>query len=231
MEVINSMGTASSLPPPRFSYPRYRRSCGIDPTTMLIIPLILTSGYYLPLAIVLGARIPFWMVNSPFIYLLRHTQWMRSWAVINVALGFSMGLGSKYLPEYRSAIGIFGAAAAIIVWSLFSSNVKRYGYLLFGEGELEEVEKEFDTRRVNTDPAAPWESTNDEIVAALQLSQTHPNEGIKRIRTISARGLNINARNSDGETIMDIARYHECSPMMISMLKNIFGSRAKTIGQ
>jgi hypothetical protein len=131
-----------------------------------------------------------------------------------------------FVPELSSLWFGYGVAGVAITISLYWDDAKCTAASLLGIAERSESDQIVDTVNINTEPDAPWQSSNDTLVEALRLSQTHPSDGIRRIREIVKSGININARNGEGRTIMDIARYRECSPMILSVLEQC-GSKVR----
>jgi len=208
------------LPVPKFSHDRFRRALLVDQVVIVVIPITIVVNVWVFL-LLMAISIPFWLHHSPTIYLLRHTQWMRAWAVLNCGLGLLCSLALRFYPETRGFIAPVMACSIGLTYLLFSRERRHYEYLLFGKGSPDEWDQELDTTRVNDSKDAPWGSANQLMVDALEVCQTHPTEGMQKLRNIAKQGVNVNACDSDGRTILSHALYMESSPSIVGLLKKM----------
>lgn len=83
------------------------------------------------------------------------------------------------------------------------------------ENKFQEI---LDVSRVCINEDADWDERNDRLVEAVMLSLSQPAPAMKQIRKILKEGVNINATNTDGRTVLAIAKYHECGYSFVTTL-------------
>ncbi|MDH5178219.1 MAG: zinc ribbon domain-containing protein [Gammaproteobacteria bacterium] len=72
---------------------------------------------------------------------------------------------------------------------------------------------------VNYDENAEWTSLNDELVEAIELGNYRPKDAADQIAQLLVSGININARNKNNKTALDMAKYHEVPNAIIQQLQ------------
>lgn len=77
--------------------------------------------------------------------------------------------------------------------------------------------------RINTDHGTQWEKINDQFSEAIMLGNYKPQEAMDKINKLLINGLNINARNSDGQTLLSIARYNVVPSAIQNLIKSAGG--------
>lgn len=146
---------------------------------------------------------------------------------MDIGLGTLAAFGSRYYPEAREVIGVVAIATLYYFYLLFDDERRRCAKVLFGIGETSVLEQEISKERIDLNLKAPWRDSNDALVEALQLSEGNPTKGMQRIRELVERGVNINARDESGRTILDLALYMECSPGILSLLRRLGANQSK----
>jgi hypothetical protein len=79
---------------------------------------------------------------------------------------------------------------------------------------------------MNVSEQSPWTTDNDELVEAIKKSNTHPQAGVDKIKEILTRGVNINAKNESGRTVLAIAIYYESPSVVRAILLDAGGKES-----
>ena len=116
-------------------------------------------------------------------------------------------------------------------WFLFKTT--RAEYLLnsidFGvyEGELlDYIKGKIGTYRPSSDitpskpPRGVWTEGHNNLLAAIEEVGTNPAAGRYKIKQILATGIDLNAKDKDGWTLLTIVRYYESPGWIISLLRD-----------
>ncbi len=72
----------------------------------------------------------------------------------------------------------------------------------------------------NIDKYGKWSKVHDDLVEAVEKSITHPHIGLEKIKKILVDGVNINATNESGRTVLSIASYLEAPYEVRKLLIN-----------
>jgi len=65
-----------------------------------------------------------------------------------------------------------------------------------------------------------WTRDHDDLVEAILLTNGDPRRGQWEMRKILARGLDLNVKSKAGDTVIDIAKYHECPLSTLALLRD-----------
>lgn len=67
-------------------------------------------------------------------------------------------------------------------------------------------------------PDAPWDKRNDLLAEAIMLSNSRPVLALEQIQELLGQGININARHTEGHTVLELAKYYECPLSVVAIL-------------
>lgn len=223
---------------------RYAQFMFFEQITYFVVPALLIHGEFIAIFLMIPDLVLFifrdkdktvslkkdrTMNFSPTILLFHHLPWVRIWVLRGVSLGVLVGITWRFFPESIFFYGTLAVAAAHIIHIMFEIDRRKLSVIMYGTTQADECDPDLiiDRTNINIGTSGSWNPSNDELIAALRLSNTHPAEAVLKIHKIADNGININARDDEGWTALDHAQYIPCSPMFISLLKFMGGIERK----
>lgn len=116
----------------------------------------------------------------------------------------------------------------IVIWLVLLIDILRQAHkrlAIVRERNIQIAEESY--AAVNKEIDSLWDDRNEQMVEAIMLALYKPAPAKEKIDDLLENGMNINARNTDGRTVMDIAKYHESPSVVTNTLLAAGAERSK----